>query len=138
MITFLPFEDFTQSAKVLDRLRLGKQRLETLWLLKQLDDKAYRNYPLVKMWKGFPNLLVKYGKIICLEWQGRGYEENLYDEICSFATKKLEEKPTWLGDTRLHASHRGRLLMKQPDWYGRFGWSESPRPDYFWPLCSLL
>lgn len=36
MQTFLPYEDFEQTASVLDRQRLGKQRVETLQLLKAL------------------------------------------------------------------------------------------------------
>lgn len=138
MITFLPYEAFVDSAKVLDRLRLGKQRLETLWLLKQLNDLAYRNYPLVKMWRNHTNLLVQYGCTICLEWMDRGYTDNLYDEIKSFETKIVETKPSWLGDERLHASHRGRLLAKNPAYYVKFGWTDSPRADYFWPLIALL
>lgn len=34
--TFLPYEDFDKTASVLDRSRLGKQRVETLQLLKAL------------------------------------------------------------------------------------------------------
>lgn len=90
------------------------------------------------MWKGFPNLLVKYGRTICLEWMDRGYNDNLYDEISGFKTNNEEQKPTWLGDPRLHSSHRGRLLMKQPKHYGQFGWSDAPCAGYFWPLVSLL
>ena len=33
MQTFLPFPDFQQSAAVLDRVRLGKQRVEALQIL---------------------------------------------------------------------------------------------------------
>jgi hypothetical protein len=112
--------------------------LETLWLLKQLGDVAHRNYPLVKMWRSHSNLLVQYGRATCLEWMDRGYEDNIYDQLEGFETKLPESKPTWLGDERLHASHRGRLLAKQPEWYSQFGWNEKPRKDYWWPLVALL
>lgn len=36
MQTFLPYEDFNQSTAVLDRQRLGKQRVEALQLLKAI------------------------------------------------------------------------------------------------------
>jgi len=36
MQTFLPFPDFQQSAAVLDRARLGKQRVEALQTLRAL------------------------------------------------------------------------------------------------------
>lgn len=138
MITFLPYADFKRSAKVLDRLRLGKQRLETLWLLQWLGDVAYRNYPLVRMWRSHTNLLVEYGKAMCLEWMDRGYDDNLYDEILAFQVRKTEVNPSWLGDERLHSSHRGRLLAKNPKWYKQFGWTDEPRKTYFWPIISLF
>ena len=36
MQTFLPFPDFQQSAAVLDHVRLGKQRVEALQILRAL------------------------------------------------------------------------------------------------------
>lgn len=138
MITFLPFEDFKKSARVLDRLRLGKQRLETLWLLRQLNDVTYRNYPLVKMWRSHPNLLVQYGRAMCLEWMDRGYTDNIYDQLDAFRTGLPESTPSWLGDERLHSSHRGRLLKKLPSFYKQYGWTDQPREDYIWPLIALL
>lgn len=36
MQTFLPYPDFRQSAKVLDRARLGKQRVECLQLARAI------------------------------------------------------------------------------------------------------
>ena len=41
MQTFLPYSSFYQSARVLDRQRLGKQRVETLQILKSLSDPTY-------------------------------------------------------------------------------------------------
>ena len=40
MQTFLPFPDFVASARSLDRLRLGKQRVETLQILNALDKRV--------------------------------------------------------------------------------------------------
>lgn len=40
MQTFLPYEDYEESAKSLDYRRLGKQRVETYQLLKVLADQA--------------------------------------------------------------------------------------------------
>lgn len=138
MITFLPYADFNRSAKVLDRLRLGKQRLEVDWTLQQIQDIKYRNYPLVKMWRSHFNLLIEYGKAMCLEWLDRGYEDNLYDVFESRRTSAVETPPKWLGDERLHSSHRGRLLFKNPEWYSQFGWSDKPRENYWWPLIAIL
>jgi len=53
--------------------------------------------------------------------------------------------PVGFGDERLHSSHRAALLYKNPEWYGRFGWSEHPAvPDskgrlpYYWPTTKEL
>ncbi len=49
MQTFLPYPDFEKSAKVLDRLRLNKQRSETLDILRTLfgDKQGWKNHPSV-------------------------------------------------------------------------------------------
>ena len=61
MQTFLPYKDFTQSLSQLDNKRLGKQRVETKYILDLLmqrtDKKGYANHPIVHMWKA--NLLKK-------------------------------------------------------------------------------
>ena len=44
--------------------------------------------------------------------------------------------PPWLGTESLHASHRSNLLRKDPDWYGRFGWTEPPDLPYIWPVST--
>ncbi len=44
--------------------------------------------------------------------------------------------PSWFGDERYHASHRGNLLRKDPGWYGVLGWTESPDLPYFWPVSA--
>lgn len=44
MQTFLPYSHFTMSAKVLDQKRLGKQRVETLQILKVLSCGPYQQW----------------------------------------------------------------------------------------------
>ena len=59
MQTFLPYESFAESAKVLDWRRLGKQRVEGMQIIKaitgekRLDGKPYKgwiNHPASVMW----------------------------------------------------------------------------------------
>lgn len=52
MQTFLPYPDFAESAHVLDRSRLGKQRVETIQVQRGLVVPGYgwRHHPAVKMW----------------------------------------------------------------------------------------
>jgi hypothetical protein len=42
--------------------------------------------------------------------------------------------PSWLGDERVHSSHRSNLLRKRPEHYGLLGWTEGPDMPYHWPL----
>jgi len=50
------------------------------------------------------------------------------------------KRPDWLGRADFHAAHRAVLLAKDPEWYGQFGWPESPaekvngRWPYVWPV----
>ena len=41
--------------------------------------------------------------------------------------------PKWMGDETFHASHRSNLLKKDPEFYGKFGWTEATDLDYLWP-----
>ena len=40
--------------------------------------------------------------------------------------------PPWLGDERVHASHRSNLLRKDKDFYSKYNWSESNDMPYYW------
>jgi len=142
MQTFLPFEDFTKSAAVLDRQRLGKQRLECKQIITALEKAdqgikaGWQTHPAVLMWKGSIYWLAMYGEAVCREWASRGYEDNLL----SFFTSRLvtvDARPKWLGDERFHSSHRARLLMKDPSWYSQFGWVEAPSETYWWPTVEM-
>jgi hypothetical protein len=54
MQTFLPVADFEESARLLDSPRLGKQRVETLQVLRALElpDYGWASHPVVRMWRG--------------------------------------------------------------------------------------
>lgn len=106
-----------------------------------------RRHPACKMWEGHAVGLVAYGMAVCTEWKRRGNADRVYTSLEAFAD--LAERaypeqewlaanlpialPPWLGDERVHSSHRARLLKKDPAWYGAFGWPERPGEDYFWP-----
>lgn len=140
MQTFLPYQDFAASAAVLDWQRLGKQRLECKQIILTLERTAvgiragYRNHPAVLMWKGYIGWLASYGRAMCTEWIRRGYEDNTTDFFVMRLEMGSSNQPIWLGDERLHSSHRARLLMKDPVWYGRFGWAEAPSEVNWWPV----
>lgn len=133
MQTFLPYPSFQRSARCLDRLRLGKQRVEALQILSTLrgTSSGWVNHPAVRMWRGAETLLAVYAMAMIQEWTARGYKNNMVlPEIPDLA--KFEE-PAWLGDENFHASHRSNLLRKDPKHYGQFGWTEPTDLPYIWP-----
>ena len=132
--TFLPYPHFHESAKVLDYRRLGKQRVETLQLLKALNQGgAWSNHPAAKMWRGYEDALVLYGTTMCREWLNRGYKDTCLPKIQAYAKYHNVLIPDWVGDPEFHAAHRSNLLRKAPEHYSQFGWSESPDKPYIWP-----
>src|SRR3954453_20341002 len=145
MQTFLPYRDFTRSAQVLDGPRLGKQRVETLQVLRapELGEYGWRNHPVVKMWRGRTPALVVYGLEIVRAWRGRGHADSTYDLIAEFAPEVESATqqdladdgllPTWLGEGRIHLSHRSALVRKDPA-FSRPIFGDVPDDlPYHWP-----
>jgi hypothetical protein len=147
--TFLPVADFEESARLLDTPRLGKQRVETLQVLRALElpDYGWANHPVVTMWRGRTPALVAYGLATVRVWRERGFADTTHEQIAEFAPDVVGvpqgelaaagRLPSWLGDEAFHRAHRSNLLAKQPEFYRpvfaeRFG----PEPDdlpYVWP-----
>ena len=75
MQTFVPFADFEQSARSLDDRRLGKQRVETIQIVRALTVPGYAwaSHPAVLMWKGYEEGLGRYGLTCCEVWIERGF-----------------------------------------------------------------
>ena len=129
MQTFLPYTNFQESAKVLDRARLGKQRVECKQIYEALTrGSRWSNHPAVLMWAGYESCLINYWWHMCREWISRGYKDTIMPELITIA-----EIPWWLGNEHFHASHRAALLAKMPDHYEQFGWVEKPVINYWWP-----
>jgi len=136
MQTFLPYESFRESAKVLDWRRLGKQRVEGMQIIKaitgekRLDGKPYKgwiNHPASVMWKPYPEALKHYTNIMITEWMRRGYNNNM-----KFYDVNNMVKPHWLGKEEFHSSHRANLLRKDREYYSQFNWKENPENPYVW------
>lgn len=133
MQTFLPYEDFEQTAAVLDRSRLGKQRVETLQLLKALTTGgAWSKHPCARQWSSHLDWLVAYGVAVCNEWLKRGYKDTCLDKILAYNCGSTA-KPWWLGHKAYHLSHQSNLLRKLPSHYSSYF---TVRDDlgYLWPL----
>lgn len=132
MQTFLPYPSFLDSARCLDRQRLGKQRVEGYQILRTLlgISEGWRNHPAVKMWCGHEYMLRLYTQTCIDEWVRRGYTNNIVLPTITDAGTI----PSWLGNKQLHASHRSNLLRKDPIHYSQFGWSDNPDAQYWWPV----
>lgn len=139
MQTFLPYEDFFETARSLDYRRLGKQRVETLQVVKALimPDYGWKNHPAVKMWKGYLASLYDYQQAICKEWVDRGYKDTCLEKTLAIVSEQDVETngpPPWLGDPDLHLSHRSNLIRKDPVFYRPvFGDGVPDNLEYVWP-----
>lgn len=141
MQTFLPYDGFTESARVLDNKRLGKQRVETMQIMAALHTgKGWIHHPATKMWRGRECALLYYQEAICHEWTSRGYKDacriKTYDLHMQYCDDDGNNPPPfWLGDPEFHRAHRSNLLRKFPEHYGPL--FEPDLPDdlpYVWPV----
>jgi hypothetical protein len=140
--TFLPYEDFVASAHVLDDKRLGKQRVEALQVLRVIkgEQSGWARHPVCQMWWDYPYTLGVYTATVCLEWIGRGFRDNCYEQIIPILGQSFDwlphkhDYPPWLGFPDLHISHQSNLVRKDPVRYG----PQFPLiPDtirYVWPV----
>ncbi len=86
------------------------------------------------MWKPYLEALIDYGITICNTWIDLGYKDSVKDKLLVYAAKQPCHMPHWLGDKRLHASHRSNLLRKDFNYYAEYGWTEPTDLPYYYPL----
>ena len=130
MQTFMPYADIKKSVECLDYKRLGKQRVEAMQTYNQITKGkgGYPHHPINKMWLDYPNALAYYHNMCIDEWIKRGYN-NTMKHIVHI---KNFEKPEWIGDERIHKSHRSNLLRKDYEFYSQYGWNEPTNIEYYW------
>nr|WP_156612124.1 MSMEG_6728 family protein [Auraticoccus cholistanensis] len=147
----MPYADFAASARVLDQRRLGKQRVETLQVMRALTVAGYgwRHHPVAKMWRGHRGSLMDYQVAVCAEWVSRGFGDTcLESTLAELALPSLVDPetdelaqwrrgehrpPWWLGQEAVHRSHRSKLLQKDPAHYGPLFPGTPDDLDYVWP-----
>lgn len=131
MQTFVPYDDIRNIAHVLDDKRLGKQRVETIQIVRSLlgltESSGWRNHPAVRMWSGYePYLVCVYLRGIMDEWTSRGFKngkcqahyEELYDNMFQKQMLNGYHKPHWLIEkSGVPRSHRLMLCKKKPEHY---------------------
>jgi hypothetical protein len=132
MQTFLPYPDYLQSMRTLDKSRLGNQVWrEGITLIRG----KWKNHPASKMWRGHEYHLGLYllAGVQVLSERGKHYEQTELAILAEMAKHRDSGPPAWLGDSRFHDSHKASLLKKKFDWYSQFGWSV-PDVPLFWPV----
>jgi hypothetical protein len=144
MQTFLPYPDFRQSARVLDDRRLGKQRVETLQILRALhiEDYGWRHHPAVAMWRGYACALVAYGEAMVAEWRQRGFRDSVGPKLREFCPGPALSQPElaargmvppWLGAPAFHRAHQSALVHRKPEHYRRYFPAVPEDLPYVWP-----
>lgn len=151
MQTFLPYPDFAASAGALDQKRLGKQRVETIQVVRALTVPGYgwANHPATLMWRGFEEALGRYGFACCEAWTELGFGDTCAATIAADLRRagvvsvrrqhELTEAgavPPWLGDPDLHRSHQSALVRKDPEFYRRRFPDVPDDLPYLWPVRS--
>lgn len=149
MQTFLPYPGFRETAQVLDMRRLGKQRVETIQVLRALTVPGYgwRHHPAAAMWAGYEEALVRYGLDICATWHAAGRADTCADTLrtdlqsaTGLVTVRTQpelaaaaELPPWLGDSIFHQAHQSALVRKDPDHYRPLFGAVPDDLPYQWP-----
>ncbi len=149
MQTFLPYADFEASARALDLKRLGKQRVETIQVVRALTVPGYgwRHHPAALMWKGYEEALGRYGLTVCEVWRERGFDDTCAATIAADLAsagvtgirgyQELQQAgalPPWLFDEAFLLSHRSSLVRKDAEFY-RPQFPEVPDDlPYVWPV----
>ena len=145
MQTFLPYPDFAESSRALDQARLGKQRVETLQVLRSLLLPTYgwQNHPVSRMWRGYIPGLTAYGLANVDAWTERGHADTTRDLMAEFAPEvvgvaqaELAEAgllPRWIGDEEVHRSHRSNLIRKDSAYYSALFPDTTGELEYVWP-----
>jgi len=141
MQTFLAYDEFNESGRVLDPSRQNKQILETRQIMNVLYKKAHNlpvkgwaNHPAVLMWEGFEWALLQYGHDVFANFAERTRKshkafDNMLAEHSEWAdSRNTDQFPHWLGDDRLHSSHRTRLMHK-----GTLDIIRKAMPNRTWP-----
>lgn len=149
MQTFLPHPGFVDTARVLDMRRLGKQRVETIQVLRALTVTGYgwRHHPAAAMWAGYEEALVRYGLDVCEVWCLGGNADTCASTLVGDLAEACEQRavrtqaelaasgelPPWLGDPAFHRSHQSALVRKDPEHYRRLFPDVPDDLPYVWP-----
>lgn len=156
MNTFLPFEDFKETAKVLDSLRMNTCINEALVILRSLSHvypvkertglSGFEGHTLGRFWKGHELQLARYGLALAREFFDRGVAHSIAVDSFNKRKKRLQDwtslveymedeqwadtTPPMVGDAEFHSGMRAFLLYKdaQAETYKK--WKAGEYPDH--------
>jgi hypothetical protein len=146
--TFLPYADFELTMAALDQKRLGKQRVETIQVIRGLVRPGYgwRHHPAVKMWSGCLEALGCYGLVCARVWVAGGRADTtaatIREDLAAVGVTAIRsqaelaaagELPAWIGDRAFHLSHQSALVRKDPDHYRELFPGVPDDLPYVWP-----
>jgi hypothetical protein len=140
MQTFVPEASVVMSVRSLDPRRLGKQRVETLQIMRALAglSKGWVNHPAVKMWRGYESGLMYYQEETCKHWTEHwGYKDTCLNKTFSVFDEHFDaardELPHWWGVLMVHDSHKRALIYKSPEYYSEQWPDFEGEYNYYWP-----
>lgn len=149
--SWLPYANFQQTFECLDDYRLGRQMFEAGAIVDDLlgvGSSRWKKHLCARMWKGYESALGLYYSLSIREMHVRKYRTlavPVYDFYHGYTTATLHYAakkflplseivyPPWLGDERLHSSHRAGLLKLEPKFYAQHEWTESLETPIFYP-----
>lgn len=118
MQVFIPVANVSQSLRLLDKRRLGKQRVEAKQLIDTILNrpmsngkprKGWYNHPAAVMCREYLPFLIYYYNQSLTIFAERGGNNNKLKYEPQVGELRL---PWWWDNDDVHASHRGRLLFK--------------------------
>lgn len=115
------------------------------WTREPITTKGWDHHPAKVMWEGHELSLLEYQKATCDEWVKRGYVDTTWEksELLLEPHKErllslgADAAPSWLGDERLHKSHRSNLVRKDPLFYKKMFPDVDGSLEYFWPSKEI-
>jgi hypothetical protein len=154
MITWLPDQNLVKSTNFLDHGHITNQAYEAATILHAIAGPGHHtgwsNLKGAAMWKGHDDGLALYLSLVIRQCRAQGiavpqnppydfekdYAPNLGNHwlaprLCAVADIVW---PEWLGEEKVHSSHRSNLLRKKPDFYRQFGWTDDPEAEIYWPV----
>ena len=142
MQVFLPYADFTKSAKCLDKKRLFKQTWECKQLLNAIlrIKTGWRNHCITRTWESHAFLLYEFFKACteeCKERQMIGFAdatewmESLSLEQSHELLAGSNESTDFLSSDWYHLAYQSHLLAKNEEYYSQFNWEVEPKSGYW-------